>query len=161
MHSQFCPARQYDEDKPDKLRVDFFVQADCRDLFIYHLDAYQGNKKANTDIDHTVRNLSTIQKAVANAIIKLGIANDPDRCRYFYMGSHYITPELFAMMTSTWNIQGVGTYKANRTGFASDELQLDKHTKQGDYIYLVDDHIGMVITRWKDSKTLQTVSTIM
>eukprot|EP00957_Ditylum_brightwellii_P157626 11997095-Ditylum_brightwellii.AAC.1 len=65
------------------------------------------------------------------------------------------------MMTSTWNMQGTGTCKANRTRCASDELQLDKHVEQGDYICLVDDGILMVISRWKDSNTLQIVSIIM
>eukprot|EP00957_Ditylum_brightwellii_P111370 8494444-Ditylum_brightwellii.AAC.1 len=83
------------------------------------------SEAANNDIDHTVRNLPTTQKAVANAINKSGIANDPDGCRYLYMDSCYAAPKLFAMAVSTWNIQGVGTFKANRMGFASDELQLD------------------------------------
>eukprot|EP00957_Ditylum_brightwellii_P039253 2969532-Ditylum_brightwellii.AAC.1 len=63
-------------------------------------------------------------------------------------------------MASTWNIQVVGTCKANRKRFASDELQLEKHAEQGDYMCLVDDCICIVITRWNDSKALQTISTI-
>eukprot|EP00957_Ditylum_brightwellii_P081603 6207844-Ditylum_brightwellii.AAC.1 len=68
------------------------------------------------------------QNAVANAIIKSGIANDPDGCKYLHMGSHYAAPQLFAMMASTWKIQGMSTCKANRTGFASGEFKFDKDT---------------------------------
>eukprot|EP00957_Ditylum_brightwellii_P163934 12481023-Ditylum_brightwellii.AAC.1 len=64
-------------------------------------------------------------------------------------------------MAGTWDIQWVGTYEANIMGFVSDELQLNKHAEYRDYVCIVDNHIGMVITRWKGSKTLQTVSTIM
>ncbi len=43
--------RQYNKDKPDKYRADFFILADARDYFIYNLDVYQGKIKANIDID--------------------------------------------------------------------------------------------------------------
>ena len=42
MRSRYCPVRQYNNDKPDKYRVDFFILADARDYFIYNLDVYQG-----------------------------------------------------------------------------------------------------------------------
>ena len=40
MRSRYCPVRQYNKDKPDKFRVDFFVMADTKYYFIYHLDVY-------------------------------------------------------------------------------------------------------------------------
>ena len=42
MRSRYCPVRQYNNDKPDKYRVDFFILADARGYFIYNLDVYQG-----------------------------------------------------------------------------------------------------------------------
>eukprot|EP00957_Ditylum_brightwellii_P165278 12584160-Ditylum_brightwellii.AAC.1 len=45
MHSRFCPDWQYNKDKPDKLRVDFFILADVENYFIHHLDYYQEKKR--------------------------------------------------------------------------------------------------------------------
>ena len=161
MRSRFCPVRQYNKDKPAKYRVDFFILADSRDYFIYHLDVYQGKNKANVDIHPSVRSLPTTQKAVANSILKSGINNDKDGCRYLYMDNRYAAPQLFALMLTNYNIRAVGTCKANRKGFESDRLQLDKKANRGTYVRLHDKRLGMIITRWKDSKNLQTVSTVM
>ena len=46
MRSRYCPVRQYNKDKPDKYRVDFFILADAKYYFIYHLDVYQGKNEA-------------------------------------------------------------------------------------------------------------------
>ena len=73
MRSRYCPVRQYNKDKPDKFRVGFFVMADTKYYFIYHLDVYQGANKSNIDIDASITSLPTTQKAVANAILKSGI----------------------------------------------------------------------------------------
>ena len=127
---------------------------------MYHLGVYQGKNRANIDIHPSVQALPTTQKAVANAILKADIDNDNHGCRFLFMDNRYAAPQLFAMMQTNWNIRGVGTCKANRKGFDSEGLRLDK-PKRGDYIRLVDNRLGMVITRWKDSKILQTVSTIM
>ena len=59
MRSRFCPVRQYNKDKPAKYQVDFFILADSRDYFIYHLDVYQGKNKANIDIHASVQRLPT------------------------------------------------------------------------------------------------------
>ena len=161
MRSRYCPVRQYNKDKPAKYRVDFFILADSRDYFIYHLDVYQGKNTANIDIHPSVRRLPTTQKAVANAILKSKINNDKDGCRYLFMDNRYAAPQLFALMLTNYNIRGVGTCKANRLGFESEQLQLKKDARRGSYMRLHDKRLGMIITRWKDSKNLQTVSTVM
>ena len=33
MRSRYCPVRQYNKDKPEKFRVDFFIMADAKTLF--------------------------------------------------------------------------------------------------------------------------------
>ena len=151
----------YNKDKPDKFRVDFSILADSIDFFIYHLDVYQGKNKSNIDIDHSLLKMPTTQKAVANAIVKSGIANDPDGCQHLFMDNRYASPQLFATMETNYNIRGVGTVKANRKGFASEKLPVPNNSARGKHIRLVDERLGMVITRWKDSRVLQTVSTIM
>jgi hypothetical protein len=161
MRSRYCPVRQYNKDKPDKFRVDFFIMADAKHYFLYHLDVYQGKNRANIDIDTTLHNLPTTQKAVANAIVKSGIANDPDGARYIFMDNRYAAPQLFGLMQTNYNIKGVGTCKANRKGFESDRLKLANNVPRGTFKRLVDNRLGMVITRWKDNRALQVVSTIM
>ena len=161
MRSRYCPVRMYNKDKPDKFRVDFFIIADSDYYFIYHLDVYQGKNKANIDIDNTLVDLPTTQKAVANAIVKSGIANSIDGCRYIFMDNRYACPQLLALMNTSYNIRGVGTCKANRKGFDSDGLKVPNNSQRGTYVRKVDDRLGMVITRWKDSRVLQIVSTIM
>ena len=161
MRSRFCPVRQYNKDKPAKYRVDFFILADSRDYFIYHLDVYQGKNKANIDVHPTVKHLPTTQKAVANSILKAGIDNDTNGCRYLFMDNRYAAPQPLALMLTNYNICAVRTCKANRTGFDSEGLKLPKKAKRGCYKRLVDKRLGMVITRWHDSKDLQTVSTVM
>ena len=64
MRSRYCPVQIYNRDRPDKFRVDFFILADSKHYFIYHLDVYQGKNKASIDINHLVKNLPTTQKAV-------------------------------------------------------------------------------------------------
>ena len=58
------------------------------------------------------------------------------------------------------NICTDDTCKA-RIGFELDRLQLEKGAERGTFKTLVDKRLAMVITQWKDSKTLQTVSTVM
>jgi len=66
-----------------------------------------------------------LKKDVANSILKSGIANEPDRCRYIHMDSRYVAPKLVALMLTNYNLRGVVTCKANRKGFASDLLKMD------------------------------------
>ena len=157
MRSRYCPVRQYNKDKPDKYRVDFFILADAKHYFIYHLDVYQGKNKANIDIHHSIRNIPTTEKAVANAILKSGICNDPNGYRHIFMDNRYAAPQLFALMFINYNIHALSTYKANKIRFESDKVQFQKGVDRGSFKRLTDKRLGMVITRWKDSKTLQTM----
>jgi len=45
--SRYCPVRQYNKNKPQKFRVDFFICADSSEYFILHLDVYQGKNATN------------------------------------------------------------------------------------------------------------------
>ena len=59
------------------------------------------------------------------------------------------------------NLRGVGTFQANRIGFASNLLKMDEKCEKGSYIRLFDKRHGMVITRRNDSQILQVFSTVM
>ena len=122
---------------------------------------YLGQNIANIDIDDSLKCLPTTQKAVANAIIQSGIANDVNGCRYLYMDNRYACPQLLALMLTNYNVRGVGTCRAGRKGFPKTELALDDKSDRGSFVRLVDKRLGMVATRWKDSKMLQVVSTVM
>jgi Transposase IS4 len=51
--SRHClnPVTQYNKDKPQKFRVDFFIMACSRTYFIHHMDVYQGKNATNVGID--------------------------------------------------------------------------------------------------------------
>eukprot|EP00957_Ditylum_brightwellii_P044955 3409988-Ditylum_brightwellii.AAC.1 len=68
---------------------------------------------ANEKTDPTIRRLPTTQKAVANAILKSDIVNDPNGCWFLHMDNRYAAPQLFAIMATNWNICAIGTCKAN------------------------------------------------
>jgi len=95
--SRYNPVRQYNASKPDKYRIDFFIMVNATSgmNFIYHLDVYQGKNATNAFIAEEAHNLPTTQKAVVNAIVLSGIANDS--MREIYMDNHFSALELFVL----------------------------------------------------------------
>ena len=77
------------------------------------------------------------------------------------MDNRYACPQLLALMLTNYNVRGVGTCRAGRKGFPKTELALDDKSDRGSFVRLVDKRLGMVATRWKDSKMLQVFSTVM
>ena len=118
--------------------MDFFILADAKHYFIYHLDVYQGKNKGNIDIHKSIRKLPPTQKAVANAILNIGIANDPDGCWYIFMDNRYAAPQLLPLMMTNYIIRAVGTCKANKIGFESDKVQLEKGVERESFKRLVE-----------------------
>ena len=59
--SKFCPVRQYNQSKPDKFRVEFFLLGNCMKqmYFITHCDIYQGKNAMNVDIPREIQHLPT------------------------------------------------------------------------------------------------------
>eukprot|EP00957_Ditylum_brightwellii_P165536 12602551-Ditylum_brightwellii.AAC.1 len=64
-------------------------------------------------------------------------------------------------MRMEWNILAAASCRANRKGFPLNALDIDKDATWGEIVCKVDPCLGMVVTRWKDSKVLQTISTVM
>eukprot|EP00957_Ditylum_brightwellii_P083194 6325392-Ditylum_brightwellii.AAC.1 len=60
-----------------------------------------------------------------------------------------------------WNILVAATCRANRKALPSDELELNKNAQHRECVCKIDPCIGMVVTRWKDSRVLQTISTVV
>ena len=122
---------------------------------------YQGKNRANIDVSPTLHRLPTTQKAVANAIVKSQIANDRDGSRHIFMDNRHEAPQLFEIMITNYNLRGPGTCKATRVGNDSEHLQLGKACDRGTFVRKIDKRLGILMSRWKDSKTLHAVSTVI
>ena len=70
MRSRLCPIWQYNKDKPKQFRIKFFVLANGKDYFAYHLDVYQG-KNGNIIGEHQdYVNFFMKAKVVVNIIVQ-------------------------------------------------------------------------------------------
>ena len=95
--SRYCPVRQYNKDKPDKFRVDFFIMAGSTSRVIYDIDVYQGKNPHNVGVPPLLRNLPTTMKAVVNAIEKSQVnlgCNDTNGYRVISLDNRYQCPQL-------------------------------------------------------------------
>ena len=95
MRIRYCPVHMYNQDNPNKYRLGFFILADAKYYFVYYIDVYQGNNKANIYIHPSLHNLTTTHKYVANDIIKSEITNDPHEYIHIYMENRYADVQLF------------------------------------------------------------------
>ena len=77
------------------------------------------------------------------------------------MDNRYATPQLFSRILTNYSIRGLGTYKANRIGSNTVALKMKKTRDMGAYVRTFNKRVGMVITRLKYSKLLQTVSNVI
>ena len=101
--SRYCPVRMYNKDKPDKIRVDFFILAGSQSYLVHHLDVYQGKNASNVSIDKSCWNLPTTMKAVVNAVIKTNLkegSNDSTGYRVISLDNRYQCPQLAYLLWS-------------------------------------------------------------
>ena len=77
------------------------------------------------------------------------------------MDNWYSAPQLFSLIWIKYNLRGMGTCRANRKVFDSEQLLLDKKIDRVTLKILVEKRLFVVITIWKDSKNLHVVSTKM
>ena len=162
--SRFCPVRQYNKDKPDKFRVDFFIMACPSSFFIHHLDVYQGKNASNVGIKPEARCLPTTQKAVLNAVLFTRIGNDPDGSRLLAMDNRYNCPELGTLMRGRYGIYCAGTSRVNRKGWPKADMDLKMKangTNRGLYKMLVDKTNKVQCIQWIDSRVVNVVTTLL
>ena len=162
--SRFCPVRQYNKDKPDKFRVDFFIMACPSSFFIHHLDVYQGKNASNVGIKQEARCLPTTQKAVLNAILFTRIGNDPDGSRMLAMDNRYNCPELGTLMRGRYGILCAGTTRANRKGWPKEDMDLkmkSNGSNRGMYKMVVDKTNKVQCIQWIDSRVVNVVTTML
>ena len=101
--SRYCPVRQYNKDKPQKYRVDFFIMAASKGYHILHLDVYQGKNQSNIGIASHLTDLPTTQKAVVNACQHLGFHKESAGMRHISMDNRYQCPQLAVLLRERFN----------------------------------------------------------
>ena len=160
--SRMNPVRQYNKDKPNKFRVDFFVLANntSEKFFTIHLDVYQGKNAANIGIPGEIQTLPTTQNAVINAIMQSKIANDPNGKRCVFMDSRYPAAALFILLREQCNILCSETIRKNRIGWSTEQMNLTKSMPRGMRKVLYN-HVNKVMaTKWVDNKVVSCTSTL-
>jgi Transposase IS4 len=158
--SRYCPVCQYNKDKPQKFRVDFFVLSGSRNYQILHIDVYQGKNSNNVGIHKELIDLPTTQKAVANAAYSLGLDKKVDGARHIAMDNRYQCPELAVFMRERCNIYTTGTCRVNRKGWKEGGLDLKKTADRGTYQMSYDDQNRILLTQWMDSRVVNVVTTL-
>jgi hypothetical protein len=160
--SKFCPVRMYNQSKPDKFRVEFFMAGNCSKgmYFVIHCDIYQGKNAMNIDIPREIHNLPTTQKAVVNAVIKTGIAMDPEGMRCLFMDNRYQCSELAILLRDSYQILSCGTTRKNRNGWNNDVFTLTVKAERGSIIRKYDPTNELLYLQWKDNKVVNLISTL-
>ena len=157
--SRYCPVRQYNKDKPQKFRVDFFILSSSSTYAILHLDVYQGKNTSNAYIRPEAKQLPTTMKAVVNACYALGIHKLTDGYRHLSMDNRYAAPKLAVILRDRLRLFSTGTCRANRIGWNRTKLNLKRtKTNRGNCILFHDPVNGLIFGQWVDSKTVNFVS---
>ena len=93
--SRFCPVRMYNSQKPDRFRVDLFILACAMTYVVFNVDVYQGKNPANVEIDESIVDLPTTQKAPMNACLKAKLNLDTNPlARHLRLDNRYQCPQL-------------------------------------------------------------------
>jgi hypothetical protein len=113
--SRYNPLRQYNTSKPDKYRIECVVLINTMsgNNFIYDIDVYQGKNATNDFIVEEAWMLPITQKAVVNAIMLSGLANDPDGMHKIYTDNRHSAPPLFVLLHEKYKILACDTIQSN------------------------------------------------
>ncbi|CAB9498182.1 unknown protein [Seminavis robusta] len=155
--SRFCPVRQYNKDKPNKFRVDFFILACSKTYAILHIDVYQGRNAKNIGIDESIQDLPTTQKAVMNSVMST-FGDDGGGSRHIAMDNRYMCPELAVLLLTKCGCHSTGTCRRRRKGFP-DLLDLEKKDGRGEYKIVADRVNRLLMMQWVDNKVVTMVTT--
>ena len=161
--SRYCPVRQYNKDKPQKYRVDFFIMAASKGYYILHLDVYQGKNESNIGISSQLVDLPTTQKAVANACYRLGFHHENQGMRHLSIDNRYQCPQLAVLLRERFNCYSTGTCRAKRIGFPTEMLEdcSGRNKKERGFSQMFyDKENRLIVGQWLDSKMVKFVSTL-
>ena len=158
--SRFCPVRQYNKDKPQKYRVDFYILSDARRYNILHLDVYQGKNANNINIHPAIQDLPTTQKAVANSLHSTGLHEETQGMHCLSMDNRYQCPELAMICRDKYNCYSSGTTRQNRKGWDKQQMNIKKEKNRGTTKVLYDKVHRVITGQWIDSKCVSFTSTL-
>lgn len=93
--SYYNIVRQYNNSKPNKYRIDFFILANASSghNVIIQMDVYYGKNSKNVFIPREIWDIPTTQKAVVKSIIGTELDNNPNGYCKLCMDNRYSAPE--------------------------------------------------------------------
>ena len=99
---------------------------------------------------------------VVNGIIVAGLGDYPNGARKLFSDHHYECPEILAILEEDLNVLAGGKCWNNRKGFPGkdDNITLPRGCERGTSKRLYNRGFHIVATRWKDSKTIQFISSL-
>ena len=77
----------------------------------------------NAFVEREAWKLPTMQKAVVNAFLSCGLANDKDGMSKLYMENHYSSPLLFVLLQEKYSMLACDTICSNRKGWDSKAMK--------------------------------------
>lgn len=157
--SRYNPIRQYNKDKPNKFRVDFFSTNCPKMYFTYFLEPYQGKNANNVMTMDQAKHFPTTQKAIVNAVLGSKINNSSDGRRGIACDNRYSSPQLFVYLRDIHKIHAVGTIRKSRKGWDQEIMNLPKAGDRGESLVRFDRVNGLLAGQWRDSKVVAFIST--
>lgn len=115
--SRMNPIRQYNGQKPDKFRIDFFLMCDSYNYIVHHIDVYQGKNAPNIGIHQEIKDCKTTMKVVLNAVLACNLDHSTEGARHITLDNRYQSPELCYILRERYGILSTGTCRANRVGW--------------------------------------------
>jgi Transposase IS4 len=131
--------------------------------FIVVLLLRLGKNKANVDIHPEALGLPTTMKAVVNAVMQSGVAQDISHgYRVLSMDNRYQCPELAVGLRDRCKILSTGTCRKNRKGWPSHLLGLTPiSAARGRASYAYDRTNELLCLQWRDNKVVNCVTTLI
>jgi hypothetical protein len=101
-----------------------------------------------------------MQKAVVNAVMSCGLANDTDGMRELYIDNHYSSPSLFVLIQEKYNKLACDAICSNRKGWDLKVMNLSKNTPCGASLVKYDQMKKVLFGQWNDIKVVSFISTL-
>ena len=129
--------------------------------FIYDIDVYQGKNATNDFIVEEAWMLPITQKAVVNAIMLSGLANDPDGMHKIYTDNRHSAPPLFVLLHEKYKILACDTIQSNWNGWDDKVMNLPKSSPRGTLLIKFDPIHKIMFGQWNDNKVVSFILSLM
>lgn len=158
--SRLNPMRQFNKDKPQKFRVEFFLLCSAVNYFCYHFSPYEGKNATNNFIAQEAQGYATTQKAVLNSIVDSQLSNDSLGARILACDNRYTAFPLFMDLRQNHDVYCVGTIRKNRKGWDQEIMNLQKSSERGSSFVAYDKYNHLLCFQWNDNKVVSGISTL-